>query len=224
MTVRRLVLTVAAMAAMGMALRALAPSPAETVAVLGAPQQSVDAAGAGALVLALVGGLAWLMWAWGCLGLALTAATALPGAVGWTARLALGAVFPAGARRGAAVVLGVGVALQTPLTAVTALAASSEVAATNLAVPDWPVAATVRSSPAIPDWPAQAPGGTHVVVRGDTLWDIAAGHLRTTSGRVPTDAEVAVRTDAWWSANRSVIGADPDVILPGQTLTPPVTP
>src|SRR4051795_13565414 len=43
--------------------------------------------------------LAWVVWAWGVLGLALTAASALPGMVGGAARLATHVVLPAGAPR-----------------------------------------------------------------------------------------------------------------------------
>jgi DNA-binding SARP family transcriptional activator len=34
-----------------------------------------------------------------------------------------------------------------------------------------------RSGPATPDWARDAPGGTHRVVAGDNLWDLAAEHL-----------------------------------------------
>jgi nucleoid-associated protein YgaU len=56
-----------------------------------------------------------------------------------------------------------------------------------------------------------------VVVRGDTLWDIAAQEL----GAEPRNREIAARWPAWYAANRSVIGPDPDLILPGQRLSPP---
>ena len=56
-----------------------------------------------------------------------------------------------------------------------------------------------------------------VVVRGDTLWDIAAQEL----GGEPRNREIAARWPAWYAANRPVIGPDPDLILPGQRLSPP---
>jgi nucleoid-associated protein YgaU len=59
-----------------------------------------------------------------------------------------------------------------------------------------------------------------VVVRGDCLWDIAAGRLAA-SGSRPTDAEIATAVQAWWSVNADVIGPDPDLILPGQVLRAP---
>ena len=56
-----------------------------------------------------------------------------------------------------------------------------------------------------------------VVRRGDTLWGIAARHL----GAGATTAEVARAWPEWHRANRAVIGADPDLLLPGQRLVPP---
>ncbi len=62
--------------------------------------------------------------------------------------------------------------------------------------------------------PGQAP---HVVVEGDTLWDIAARRL----GAAATAAEVAADWPRWWRANHRVIGDDPDLLRPGQVLHPP---
>lgn len=56
-----------------------------------------------------------------------------------------------------------------------------------------------------------------VVRRGDSLWDIAARHL----GPQADAAEVAREWPRWHQANRDLIGADPDLILPGQQLSPP---
>lgn len=56
-----------------------------------------------------------------------------------------------------------------------------------------------------------------VVHRGDTLWAIAARHL----GPAATDAQVAAEWPRWHAANRSTIGAEPDLILPGQRLVVP---
>ncbi len=64
---------------------------------------------------------------------------------------------------------------------------------------------------------SRAPGGSAVVHRGDSLWGIAARHL----GAGASDAEVAAEWPRWYAANRSVIGADPDVLLPGQVLLVP---
>jgi nucleoid-associated protein YgaU len=57
-----------------------------------------------------------------------------------------------------------------------------------------------------------------VTVRaGDSLWSIAAAHL----GSEATAAQIAAQWPRWYAANRSVIGADPTLILPGQQLRPP---
>ena len=56
-----------------------------------------------------------------------------------------------------------------------------------------------------------------VVHSGDSLWSLAQAHL----GPTATPARVAQAWPTWWSANRSVIGDDPDLIHPGTHLLPP---
>ncbi|HEY0120135.1 MAG TPA: hypothetical protein VGC04_15265 [Cellulomonas sp.] len=58
---------------------------------------------------------------------------------------------------------------------------------------------------------------TVVVLRGDTLWAIAARHLPPGA----SDAEVAAAWPAWYAANATTIGSDPGLILPGQVLAVP---
>lgn len=59
----------------------------------------------------------------------------------------------------------------------------------------------------------------HVTVRrGDSLWSIVARHL----GPGASDTEIAHEWPRWFAANAAVIGDDPDLILPGQQLTPPL--
>lgn len=60
-------------------------------------------------------------------------------------------------------------------------------------------------------------GTTRVVLRGDTLWAIAAQSL----GGSPTDAEILREVTRWHAENRDVVGADPDRLLPGQILRAP---
>lgn len=67
--------------------------------------------------------------------------------------------------------------------------------------------------------PVTAPSERVVVHRGDTLWGIAARHL----GADATDRDVAEAWPRWYAANRDVIGADPDLIRPGQQLVVPLT-
>jgi hypothetical protein len=52
---------------------------------------------------------------------------------------------------------------------------------------------------------------------GDSLWLIAARRL----GPDATDADIAATWPRWYAANHGVIGADPDLIIPGQVLTAP---
>jgi nucleoid-associated protein YgaU len=70
--------------------------------------------------------------------------------------------------------------------------------------------------------PRVPPDGADVVVvrRGDTLWDIAARAL----GAGATEADIAASWPRWHHANRHTIGADPDLLRPGQRLRPPTTP
>ena len=52
---------------------------------------------------------------------------------------------------------------------------------------------------------------------GESLWTIAAREL----GPGASDVDIAARWPLWYQANRDVIGADPNVLLPGQLLSPP---
>ena len=249
MSVRRLLSTTAAMAAVAWALTLLTPSFADmTGDVLGA-QRTADSAGAEALVLAGAGLASWGVWAWGALGLLLTAASALPGVLGQAADTLTRVVLPRGARRGAALALGIGLTVAGPLAGTTLVVVTAPAAAagtTSTPVPDWPGAlpgtgalpdrpgdtgtatapvpgtdAAPHPVLALPDWPAPPAAGDHVVVRGDCLWDIAAAHLADQLGRTASAAENARATSAWWAANAAAIGPDPDVLLPGQVLRPP---
>jgi nucleoid-associated protein YgaU len=228
MSIRRLVATAAVMAAVATALAALTPGLAEMVGALASAQRTADSHGPDALVLSAAGLSAWLVWAWGVLGLTLTAVSALPGLVGRIARVAVRALLPAGARRTAAVVLGLGLGVAAPLLVTGPPLGATPVAAAAPSVspvPDWPATAEPVATDAVPDWPGTSPAsGEHVVVRGDCLWHIAAARLLEEHGRAPTDGEVATAVHAWWTANADVIGPDPDLLLPGQVLRAPGPP
>jgi nucleoid-associated protein YgaU len=56
-----------------------------------------------------------------------------------------------------------------------------------------------------------------IVHRGDTLWSIAERHL----GPAATNAEIARDWPHWFTANRDVIGNDPDHLVPDERLHPP---
>ena len=67
----------------------------------------------------------------------------------------------------------------------------------------------------------QTPTTTHtVVVRpGDSLWSISEEHL----GPNATPPQIESRVERLWALNRHRIGADPNLIFPGQELSlPPV--
>lgn len=68
--------------------------------------------------------------------------------------------------------------------------------------------------------PPGGPSDGYVVRGGDTLWDIAAADL----GAGADDALVATHWRRIHELNRAVIGADPDLIHPGQRLRLPGRP
>jgi hypothetical protein len=244
MSIRRLLATTAAMAVAAVVLSVVTPDLSWLAGSSGDLQRAVHTAGADAVLLAGVAALAWATWTWGLLGLLLTALSVLPGVIGSLARVVAGCLLPAGARRAAALALGVGLATGTPV--LVGCAASPTPAAVDLAdsstagpVQDWPADGPVADWPAgaagaggapegpaapdpvpVPDRPLPAPG-EHVVLRGDCLWDIAADDLRRRTGHDPTDGAVAAAVRTWWLANTPVIGPDPDLLLPGQVLRPP---
>ena len=57
----------------------------------------------------------------------------------------------------------------------------------------------------------------HIVSSGESLWTIAASTLPNEA----SDARIAAEWPRWYRANVDVIGADPDLILPGQVLDTP---
>lgn len=60
--------------------------------------------------------------------------------------------------------------------------------------------------------------GVVIVRPGDTLWAISRRSLPAGA----SDAEIARSCAAWYAANRTVIGDDPDLIIPEQHLHPPI--
>ena len=252
--------TTATMCGIAWALSVLGSDAAELRAAVASPQTLVDTAGPDALVLVVASATAWACWAWGALGLLLTAASALPGWAGRSAGSLLPGLLPAAARRAAALAIGVGLTATAPLALPSgpppvALTTMADHRPTQPATVledgsrsdervrfDWPSAPPTAPTPSTvpapstvpspstlptpsaappsgPDWPT-APG--HVVLRGDCLWDIARDHLsRDRAGQSVSDADVATAVHAWWQANETVIGPDPDRLLPGQVLRPP---
>jgi nucleoid-associated protein YgaU len=61
----------------------------------------------------------------------------------------------------------------------------------------------------------------HVVVRGESLWRIAAAAIEERTGDRPSSGTVATFWPEIYERNRPIIGDDPNVILPGQHLEIP---
>jgi nucleoid-associated protein YgaU len=163
--------------------------------------------------LAAVG--AWCCLGWLLLAVVVSALAAAPGSTGRVASAVGRRVVPA-ALRGA---------LGLSLTALPVAAS-------------WPAAVWAEDQPPTATWsppsldrPASTPLARHsaliaqrpapparyVVQPGDCLWSIARDHMR---GRPDNDA-IARAWPSWYAANRRVVGADADLIAPGQQLTIP---
>ena len=218
------------------ALRLAAPAPAVAVHQLGHP----SATDPFAAVVAAVALTAWALAGWLLLVAVVTVAGRLPGRLGTVAAALSRRVAPLAVRRALEAVLGLTVAASA-LGATPAVAAGTvppaPYAAQSLDWPtpaapalDWPapapaLAPPVAPSPAPPAAPVRAEASARpvdsavVVTSGDTLWRIAAEHLPA-----PSTAAVARSWPRWWSANRAVIGSDPDLIHPGTRLMPPADP
>ncbi|MDQ6875284.1 MAG: LysM peptidoglycan-binding domain-containing protein [Actinomycetota bacterium] len=214
-------------------LLAWAAPPARLVAGVRSPQATADSLGIDAAVAAVAGVACWAALGWLLVACAVLLGAAAPGRCGRLARGLSDRIVPAAMRRllGAAL----GVALVTSAGVGPALAGDrSPARPTGGAVLDldWPVPRTAH--PAHPGRPAgpragparHSPGlagvaASGVTVRpGDSLWSISREHLPAGAG----NAAVAAAWPRWYAANRTVIGADPNRLLPGQQLRPPTLP
>lgn len=189
------------------AVRAPGPAGVDALVALGA-------AGAGAALLGWLG---------------LTAALTLLGAAtgGRSGRLARlnDAVSPWAVRRLVGLALGVSL-VGLPIGPAGAAPAGSAGPATAAAPTR---TALTGDRPAAGQQAGLVRPATVVVRPGDTLWGIAArqlrrpgptGHRATAAGQVRA-ADVARAWPRWYAANRSTVGPDPDLLLPGQHLRPP---
>jgi nucleoid-associated protein YgaU len=171
----------------------------------------------------------WALLGWVALVLTAAALASIPGGVGRLASEATARLIPAAMRP--ALQLALGLAVFAGPAAVTS-AASTTPAAAVVATTDSPSAASGGLLlPAVgrPGWSgsvSKAPVGTGsrddevatvVVVLGDCLWTIAANSL----GPGATNAAIAAEWPRWYEANHRVIGADPDLLLPGTVLHAP---
>ena len=173
--------------------------------------------GAAATIIGL-GCLAWLAIAVGCALLA-----PAPGRLGAVSTTVGGWITPVVVRRVLSAMLGVGLIGVIPAAAQAAPLgmAPSGVAASSLTPgpsrTEPPLPSLDRpGAPATSPPPPRAPA--EITVRpGDCLWTIAAEHLGSPASNALIDREWL----RWYAANRDVIGADPDVLQPGQRLVLP---
>lgn len=208
------------------ALLACAPAPAAAAQTLRAALAGAVVTGADltAPVVALLSLVAWCLAAWLAVTAALAGCSRLPGASGRITGAVLRRVAPATVRRAVEIALGLTIATGA---ACAPAAASSSAPASGPVLQQAPhdkapAAAALATAPSL-DWPsAPAPRGAGevVVAPGDTLWHLAEHAL----GDGATPAQVALAWPAWWSANREVIGEDPDLLRPGQRLAAPASP
>lgn len=208
--------------------------PHDLVAHVLAARHWIAAVGPDRALAELAAAGLWLACCWLAVGLLAAAAEALPGRVGTGARRVAGALLPGAVHRLVAGSVGLGVLL-APVAAcagpTTPAAPAPSTASASLLPPTWP---TDRPTVAPPVWPTEhvtrppvrttAPAtprpaaAQQVTVRpGDSLWRIAAQRL----GPGATAAEIDREWPRWYTGNRTVIGADPDIIRPGQVLRPP---
>lgn len=244
---RRLIAPLGTIALIAIIARALIWAGSPSIAALGEGTATFDEALGG---VAAIG--AWLLLAWIVLVLGGTALATVPGAVGRASSRAVAAITPVAARRTARLALGVAVAAGPVALSAGPAAAYSPggmggvPAAMQLTgdagdlplverptrpdqtpLPAAPVNAASLTSDLAADPPEQEtpepaeprPPTSVVVQRGDSLWTIAARHL----GPGASDAQIAAAWPRWYEANRDAIGDDPNLIVPGITLTPPAT-
>jgi hypothetical protein len=182
---------------------------------------------------------------WLCVATVLSALSGLPGRTGRHAAVSARRLAPALVRTGVAAALGGSLALASAASGGPARPGSAVTAGAHPGAADRPDGAVTRpSTPAPPTWtpgpeptrssasradvnlvssagPPGRPKDEHVVVhRGDSLWGIAARHLPSDAD----DAAVARACALWYAANQAVIGADPDLLQPGQLLVRPPDP
>ncbi|NHC43722.1 LysM peptidoglycan-binding domain-containing protein [Motilibacter aurantiacus] len=187
------------------------------------------------VTLTALGGV-WLCLGWLVAAVLVSALAAMPALAGSVIDRVAGAMAPLVLRRvvagaiGAFVVVGVTApahAADPGHRAGTAASAASAATAPTAGLPallaERPAALPgLRGAVPSADRPSAVPGmaaGTSVTVMpGDTLWSIVARAL----GPQAAPSAVADAWPLWWEANRSVIGADPGLLRPGQVLTPPI--
>lgn len=177
----------------------------------------------------------WVCVGWFVLALTVSAVAAAPGALGRSCAATAVVLAPWTVRRLVAAALGLTV-VTGPAAAAAAVPAEPSTASSATAVVQVHPRARLGTDPAaagsqldqravsarlgadLP--PLDRPAGDAYVVTvgpGDCLWSIAGRHL----GPQATDAEIAAAWPRWYVTNREVIGADPNLLHPGQQLMAP---
>lgn len=213
-------------------LAALGAHPVTVAHGLRHPHAWVARAGADEAAAQLAQLLVWCLLAALLAGLvlasALAAAANLPGSAGAAAGHLTRLVLPAIVRR----VLGVGVVgvgVSATLAFAVAPAAHATAPGTGQDASGRAAAGAVRVLPApalpghqaaelaaVPSVPVVADARRYVVRPGDSLWQVAQRcHPTATAGAL------SALWPAWYAANRELVGPDPDVLRPGQTLQVP---
>jgi hypothetical protein len=178
-------------------------------------------------LVGLVAALAcWTLLGWVALVLTMTALAALPGCVGRVGMAVSARVTPAALRRATQLALGLAVvagpvpiasAASAPPGATRLVATSEALFLPDVARPGWTESANTAPSTREGAVRKHPEGMTTVVMPNDCLWTIAA----TSLGTGASNAEIAAEWPRWYATNRQVIGADPDLLLPGMVLRAP---
>lgn len=214
------------------ALALLWPRWPSVVSDLGDPGDWAARSGADEVVATLARLALWTVGVWLGIGLLALAVSRLPGALGTAGRRVGECALPAVLRRIVTGAVGLGV-LAAPVAAVAGPVPTAGASLSAVVAPAWPGTTTQPGAAPLtrpdapvppPAWPgertdaASAGAKPPVVVRpGDSLWVIAARRLAAGA----TDEQVATAWPRWYAGNRFVIGADPELIRPGQVLRAP---
>lgn len=235
-------LALGALAGLGLVLRWVTAGTADSAA-----SQDLTA-----LATLAIGTVAWVAYAWLLIAVLATVLEQVPGAVGRSASAVATRITSQGSR--ALLRSALGVAAVTPLTIGVAHAApgdtgpqrpwtaiepastvrltdqptrTTQPGQTRLAVPKRPQDNVPARRVGIPDRPTEGAPTRYtdlqtgrVVKPGDSLWALASDELGPDAG----NSAVAARWPQWYSANRALIGPDPDLIHPGQKLHTPAAP
>lgn len=195
-----------------------------TITGLRHPHRWVAEQGADAAAGALGSAVLWCLAAWIALGVGALVMQELSARAQRTPSRLTTWLLPQAAVRLAATLTGLGIAAAPLAASATPPPAPAPALGCDTSCVASLPALSSPASPRLPSLglaPALAFGShTYVVRPGDSLWQIAAG-------RLPPDArprQISAAATRWWSANRAVVGPDPDLLHPGQVLSAPPPP